>query len=225
MFEGSEEAPGSPGIRLLFRDAANVSLPTPRVPHVGWNQIDIARSSRLLEGVKDGSYVYYTHSYFAPVVAQTVATTALRRVLHGDRGAGQQLRGAVSPGKVGRSRIDDAEKLCEAGMLTKRIIACLDVRDGRVVKGVQFRRLARCRFSRRIRAPSVESGGGRNRSPRHHRDLRRSRDVGQNREGDRRGAFHSVHRGGGIRTLEDAYAIFGGRGGQDRGELRRNQTS
>jgi glutamine amidotransferase len=74
MFGGSEEAPGIsgygcfPGICQRFPADA-------RVPHVGWNQIQITRPSRLLKDVKDGSYVYYTHSYFAPVVPQTVATT------------------------------------------------------------------------------------------------------------------------------------------------------
>jgi glutamine amidotransferase len=74
MFEGSEEAPGIAGygcfVGLCQRFPADA-----RVPHVGWNQIRITHASRLLKGVSDGSYVYYTHSYFAPVVPETVAVT------------------------------------------------------------------------------------------------------------------------------------------------------
>jgi glutamine amidotransferase len=74
MFEGSEEAPGVPGLGcfggLCQRFPANA-----RVPHVGWDQIRITRPSRLLGGISNNSFVYYTHSYFAPVVPQTVAET------------------------------------------------------------------------------------------------------------------------------------------------------
>ena len=74
MFEGSEEAPDALGLGRF----AGKCLRFPsgvRVPHVGWNQIRIVRPSRLLENVADNSYVYFTHSYFAPVVAETVALT------------------------------------------------------------------------------------------------------------------------------------------------------
>jgi glutamine amidotransferase len=74
MFEGSEEAPDTLGLGCF----AGKCLRFPggvRVPHVGWNEIRIVRSSRLLHDVADNSFVYYTHSYFAPVVPETVAVT------------------------------------------------------------------------------------------------------------------------------------------------------
>jgi glutamine amidotransferase len=74
MFEGSEEAPGVSGLGC-FSGLCQRFPASARVPHVGWNQIRITQPSRLLDGIKDGSFVYYTHSYFAPVVAETVATT------------------------------------------------------------------------------------------------------------------------------------------------------
>ena len=43
---------------------------------MGWNSLEnIRQDSRLLRGVTPGSYVYYTHSWRAPVDADTVATT------------------------------------------------------------------------------------------------------------------------------------------------------
>jgi glutamine amidotransferase len=46
------------------------------VPHVGWNTLDrTARPSRLLAGIPDGASAYFTHSYAAPCVPDTVATT------------------------------------------------------------------------------------------------------------------------------------------------------
>ena len=45
------------------------------VPHMGWNQVRSRASSPLLRGVDDGAYVYFVHSYFAPVGPWTEATS------------------------------------------------------------------------------------------------------------------------------------------------------
>ncbi|ABF42687.1 imidazole glycerol phosphate synthase subunit hisH [Candidatus Koribacter versatilis Ellin345] len=74
VFAGSAEAPETAGLGCF--DATCERFPAgARVPHVGWNQLEITRPSRLLEGVRNDAHVYYTHSYFAPVVPETVATT------------------------------------------------------------------------------------------------------------------------------------------------------
>lgn len=49
-----------------------------KVPHMGWNRLDLTTAGRacpLFEGVTSGDYVYYIHSYCAPVCPHTVATT------------------------------------------------------------------------------------------------------------------------------------------------------
>ena len=77
LFDGSDEAPGVAGLGAI----GGVCSRLPRdeggalkVPHVGWNSLHAPRPSRLLEGVRDGSQVYFTHSYAAPVTQQSVAT-------------------------------------------------------------------------------------------------------------------------------------------------------
>jgi imidazole glycerol-phosphate synthase subunit HisH len=74
LFEGSEEAPGMPGIGIFqgtcFRLPSNGAL---KVPHVGWNRLRIERAGRLLDGLDDGAYAYFTHSYAAPPTAATSA--------------------------------------------------------------------------------------------------------------------------------------------------------
>ena len=76
LFEGSEEAPGATGLCLLkgtchnFTEHVNGRL---KVPHVGWNSLTLPRPSRLMAGVNDGSQVYFTHSFAAPVVSDTAA--------------------------------------------------------------------------------------------------------------------------------------------------------
>jgi glutamine amidotransferase len=96
LFEGSEEAPDCPGLGLLagacYRlrgDAA--AQPAVKVPHVGWNALDIARDAPIVEGVSPASQVYFTHSYVAPLTGDTVAATA-----HGERFASIVQRGQVA---------------------------------------------------------------------------------------------------------------------------------
>jgi imidazole glycerol phosphate synthase glutamine amidotransferase subunit len=45
-----------------------------RVPHMGWNNLEPLKPSRLLAGVKPNPYVYFAHSYYAPVTSATAAT-------------------------------------------------------------------------------------------------------------------------------------------------------
>jgi imidazole glycerol-phosphate synthase subunit HisH len=74
MFVGSTEAPGVKGLGAIkgsierFPEGA-------KVPHVGWNDVKQTALSRLLKGVDDPSFVYYTHSYRAPLVRETVGVT------------------------------------------------------------------------------------------------------------------------------------------------------
>ena len=46
------------------------------VPHMGWNRLSKQQDHPLLAGVDEGAYVYFVHSYFAPVTAQTIAATS-----------------------------------------------------------------------------------------------------------------------------------------------------
>jgi glutamine amidotransferase len=74
LFEGSSEASGVAGLGA-FDGLCERFETEEKVPHVGWNSVAVARTSRLMHGVDDGAYVYYTHSYRAPLVAESVATT------------------------------------------------------------------------------------------------------------------------------------------------------
>jgi glutamine amidotransferase len=50
------------------------AAPDRPVPHMGWNQIEITRNSRLLDGIADGSYFYFVHSYAIDVLPTTLAS-------------------------------------------------------------------------------------------------------------------------------------------------------
>ncbi len=79
------------GMQLLYRLSAEgstpclgilpgtverlASQPGRPVPHMGWNQLELAVHDPLLEGVETGDYVYFVHSYAAPVSQAALATT------------------------------------------------------------------------------------------------------------------------------------------------------
>jgi imidazole glycerol-phosphate synthase subunit HisH len=44
-----------------------------RVPHMGWNSLELRRPSRLLEGLGDAPFTYFAHSFYAPVISSTAA--------------------------------------------------------------------------------------------------------------------------------------------------------
>ena len=80
LFEGSTEAPATAGLGRFAgrceRFPARYEGAALKSPHVGWNSLEAVRGdSRLLRGVADGGFVYYTHSWRAPVVAGTAALT------------------------------------------------------------------------------------------------------------------------------------------------------
>jgi glutamine amidotransferase len=75
LFEGSDEAPGVPGLGAIRGRCSRLPRDeTRKVPHVGWNSLSAPRASRLLDGIADGTQVYFTHSYAAPVTAEAAAT-------------------------------------------------------------------------------------------------------------------------------------------------------
>jgi len=75
LFAGSSEAPDQPGLAHFPEQCARFSEGTEKIPHVGWNSLDVRAGSRLLAGVEPGEFVYFTHSYKAPARADTASVT------------------------------------------------------------------------------------------------------------------------------------------------------
>lgn len=95
LYEGSTEAPGTAGLGHFAgqceRFPAVYEGEELKSPHVGWNSLEEVRAdSRLLRGITAGSFVYYTHSWRAPLSADTAASTMY----------GGAFTGAVERGNV-----------------------------------------------------------------------------------------------------------------------------
>jgi glutamine amidotransferase len=74
LFDGSEEAPQIAGTGL-FSGTCRQFPSSVKSPHVGWNSLTVQKESRLLRGLVQNTFVYYTHSFHAPVVAATTGAS------------------------------------------------------------------------------------------------------------------------------------------------------
>ena len=72
LFESSEEAPDERGLGVFPGEIRRFPA-IARVPHMGWNEIEPRNSSRLLSNLAPHPYLYFAHSYYAPVVDATAA--------------------------------------------------------------------------------------------------------------------------------------------------------
>ncbi len=91
LFEGSEEAPELRGLGLLGGQCYRLPSTDVKIPHVGWNSLDMQSDRSIVEHVAPGAQVYFTHSFVAPVTGDTVAVTT-----HGQPFASVVQRGYVA---------------------------------------------------------------------------------------------------------------------------------
>jgi imidazole glycerol-phosphate synthase subunit HisH len=115
LYEGSDEAPDLPGLGLLGGRCYRLGAAGPlqpdasanthsdgrsagleagghiKVPHVGWNSLAIRGEASIVDGIPQNSQVYFTHSYAAPITADTVAVTE-----HGEPFAAIVQRGYIA---------------------------------------------------------------------------------------------------------------------------------
>jgi imidazole glycerol-phosphate synthase subunit HisH len=73
LFESSEEALEERGLGL-YQGAVRRFPMEARVPHMGWNQLDMPKQSKLLENLRARPYVYFAHSYYVPEGDRAAAT-------------------------------------------------------------------------------------------------------------------------------------------------------
>ncbi len=66
LFDRSDEAPGVKGLSLIEGEILRIpdrdgSL---KIPHMGWNSLEISPCGRLFKDIPEGTYVYFVHSYY-----------------------------------------------------------------------------------------------------------------------------------------------------------------
>ena len=157
LFEQSEEAMNMPGLGVLPGKVKRFQIDL-SVPHIGWNGIQIQKPSRLFSGLEGNEKFYFVHSFAVfPKEESNVLTTTD----YGIRFTSSVEKGNLSatqfhPEKSGEAGLTVFQNFLETGRapvqpvgptkkteLSKRIIACLDVRandqgDLVVTKGDQY---------------------------------------------------------------------------------------
>ena len=72
MYDGSEESRNTKGLGILPGECEKFPAKV-KSPHVGWNSLVVEPNSKLFRGIPSSSFVYFTHSFRAPVGDATVA--------------------------------------------------------------------------------------------------------------------------------------------------------
>ncbi len=113
LFAGSTEAPEVPGLGL-FEGMCEHFPAGVKSPHVGWNDLQARSESRLLRDLPKDAFVYFTHSYRAPVADGVIAT-----VDYGSPFAAAVERNNIfgvqfHPEKSGAAGIQILKNFCEA---------------------------------------------------------------------------------------------------------------
>ena len=74
LLEWSEEAPGVPGMGVVKGKVVRFQGAM-KIPHMGWNSVDMKRPAKVLGSIPDGSYFYFVHSYYCEPEEPVTATT------------------------------------------------------------------------------------------------------------------------------------------------------
>lgn len=73
LFEGSEESEGVEGLHLL--DGRILRIPDKeglKIPHIGWNSLELKNGGRLFAGLPGQPYVYFVHSYYLKAADESI---------------------------------------------------------------------------------------------------------------------------------------------------------
>lgn len=85
LFEGSDESEGVEGLHIL--DGAIKRIPDQpglKIPHIGWNSLNLRNNGRLFGGLEEHPYVYFVHSYYLQAKDEQIvkATTEYSTTIH-----------------------------------------------------------------------------------------------------------------------------------------------
>ncbi len=64
LYERSDEAPGVEGLGILKGEIVSIPAGELKVPHMGWNSLDLKNQGRLFENLPEEPYVYFVHSFY-----------------------------------------------------------------------------------------------------------------------------------------------------------------
>lgn len=115
LFPKSEESPDANGLGIF--DGSITKIPSGeglKIPHIGWNSLDIKKSDGLFKGIGKNPYVYFVHSYFL--------TASDKSIVSAQTEYGVTIDAAVEKGNVYATQFHP-EKSGETGLKILRNFA------------------------------------------------------------------------------------------------------
>lgn len=83
LFEKSDEALGVKGLGILKGEVKKIPAQKGlKIPHMGWNSLDIKPQARLFDGIANNSYVYFVHSYYLKAEDENIVAASTEYSTH-----------------------------------------------------------------------------------------------------------------------------------------------
>ncbi len=83
LFERSDETPGAEGLSILPGEILRIpNKEGLKIPHMGWNSLDINPQSKLFENIANQSYVYFVHSYYLKAGDEAIVAASTEYSTH-----------------------------------------------------------------------------------------------------------------------------------------------
>ena len=117
LFERSDETPGAEGLSILPGEI--LRLPPQeglKIPHMGWNSLNIKPGAKLFSGIQNEAYVYFVHSYYLKAADEQIVAASTEYSTH--------IHASVECGNVFACQFHP-EKSSEVGLKILRNFAAL----------------------------------------------------------------------------------------------------
>ncbi|MBQ9886805.1 MAG: imidazole glycerol phosphate synthase subunit HisH [Lachnospiraceae bacterium] len=83
LFERSDESVGVDGLGVLKGEVLRIPDKEGfKIPHMGWNSLDIRPDAKLFKGIPNNSYVYFVHSYYVKAADERVVAASTEYITH-----------------------------------------------------------------------------------------------------------------------------------------------
>jgi len=125
LFESSDESPGVQGLGVLKGKIFKIPDTGIKVPHMGWNSLEIRNNTGVFTDIPQNTYVYFVHSYYlaaeneAEVAAKTFYGVSIDAAVAADNLFGMQFHPEKS-GELGLRMLRNFTALCNDRQQTVR---------------------------------------------------------------------------------------------------------
>lgn len=83
LFESSDETPGVKGLGILPGKILRIpDKPGFKIPHIGWNSLELTNNGKLFKGIDEQAYVYFVHSYYLQSDEKSIVKASTEYVTH-----------------------------------------------------------------------------------------------------------------------------------------------